>query len=67
MLINLSELYNVIHNPVKLLKFNYKQIIERIIIILMPIEPETLQVLLKNSIALLPQFAATMKINYIVP
>ena len=40
----------------------------QIIIILMPIEPETLQVLLtKNSIVLLLRFAARIKINYIVP
>ena len=55
--------------PRKILKINYKQTIQWIII-LMPIEPETLQVLLtkkKNSIALLAQFTAMIKINYIVP
>ena len=36
--------YNIFHNSVKHCKFNYKQTIQRIITILMPIEPETLQV-----------------------
>ena len=35
--------------PWNILKINYKQTMQRIIIILMTIEPETLQVLLKNS------------------
>ena len=39
-----------------------------LIIILIPIEPDTLEVLLKkNTIALLPQFATRIKINDIVP
>ena len=43
------SLYNVFHNSANNLKFNYKQTIKWIIIILMPIESETLQVLLKQE------------------
>ena len=41
-----------------------KQTVQRIVIILMSIESETIQVLLtKNSIALLARFAARIKMN----